>query len=103
MPQNNTETIPIQKICKSSVEHIRIIGYLADMTRIMYFQVYVPPVNSVTSAIRKVLYDIRTNKADSSNGKSRMRVNLVHKAVAQPMTAPISNESENMRQKSPTD
>lgn len=63
----------------------------------------VSPVSSVTSAIRNVLYDIRTNKADSSNGKSRIRVNFVINAVAQPITAPINSDNVKMRQKSPTE
>lgn len=63
----------------------------------------IPPVSSKTSAIRNVLYDMRTNNADSSSGKSRIRVNLVINAVTQPITAPINNDSVKMRQKSPTD
>lgn len=60
------------------------------------------PVSSVASAIKNVLYDIRTNNADSSSGKSRMRVNLVMRAVIQPIAAPIISESVKIRQKSPT-
>lgn len=60
------------------------------------------PVSSVTSAIKNVLYDISTNSADSSNGKSRIRVNLVIKAVTQPITAPITSDNVKMKQKSPT-
>lgn len=60
------------------------------------------PVSSVTSAIKNVLYDISTNNSDSSNGKSRIRVYFVIKAVAHPINAPITNDNENMKQKSPT-
>lgn len=60
------------------------------------------PVSSVASAIKNVLYDISTNSADSNNGKSLIRVNLVIKAVMQPMAAPIINDNVNIRPKSPT-
>lgn len=63
---------------------------------------FVVPVSSVASAIKNVLYDISTNSADSNSGKSLIRVNLVIKAVIQPIAAPIINDSVNMRQKSPT-
>lgn len=35
---------------------------------------------------------MRTNRADSSRGKSLSRVNLVRIAVRQPMTEPITND-----------
>lgn len=94
MPQNKTETIP--KISRN-VYKISFIIYKMSIC------FNVAPVSSVTSAIRNVLYDIRTNKADSSSGKSRIRVNFVINAVAQPMTAPIISDNEKMRQKSPTE
>lgn len=59
------------------------------------------PVSSVASAIKNVLYDIRTNRADSSKGKSRTFVNFVINAVTQPILAPINSDNINMLQKSP--
>lgn len=66
------------------------------------FSIVFKPVSSVTSAIKNVLYDIRTNNADSSKGKSRILVNFVIKAVAHPITAPIINDNVKIWQKSPT-
>lgn len=60
------------------------------------------PVRSDASAMRKVLYDMRTNRADSNNGKSRTLVNLVNNAVIQPIVAPINNEKLNIPTKSLT-
>lgn len=60
------------------------------------------PVNSVTSAIKNVLYDISTKSPDSNKGKSRIRVNFVITAVTQPIAAPIINDSVNILQKLPT-
>lgn len=39
------------------------------------------PVRSAASAIRKVLYDIKTNRLDSNKGKSQRRVNFVKYTV----------------------
>lgn len=49
-----------------------------------------------------MLYDIRTNSADSSIGKSRTFVNLVINAVTQPILAPINSDNINILQKSPS-
>jgi hypothetical protein len=53
-----------------------------------------------TSEIRKVLYDMSTNRADSSNGNSRTLVNFVIKLVAQPIAVPIINDIQNTTKKS---
>ena len=61
------------------------------------------PVSSAASAIRNVLYDISTNRADSSSGKSRMWVNLVISAVQHPIDAPITSDRKNTLKKLPTE
>jgi len=62
---------------------------------------YALPVRSVASAIKNVLYDIKTNNADSKRGKSRTLVNLVNNAVMHPIVAPIKRDKLNISTKSP--
>lgn len=67
----------------------------------IFKQIFNLPVRSDASAMRKVLYDIRTNKADSKSGKSRTLVNFVSNAVMHPMVAPINSDRLNIPTKSP--
>jgi len=61
------------------------------------------PVRSAASAIRKVLYDMRTNRAVSNNGKSLTCVNLVNRAVQHPIRAPIAKDRPKVVANTPRD